>query len=127
MKKQQKDDINEIKEVLSQLYSKGVENMKKQKEVMLNPNCSEIVWRLESVEGRTWTDGYPNDCVESMASILDELNDKEVKQATLTFVDNNGGGGNWDYVEKCFEIAQKLALGKITEKEAVKLERKLWG
>ena len=112
--------------------------------MILNPNCSEIVWRLNIPYGNsikekiinslennkngiesTGTDGYPNSCVDTIIGLLEGYSG-DVENTDLEFIENRGGGGNWDYVEKCLEIAKKHIKGEITKEEAEKLEEKAW-
>ena len=118
------------------------------KEQILNPNCSEVVWRLDLPEKRTTkekivdalmevgignqsetdTASYPNECVETMIDIFKEAKEQgvEPKEIELTLIDNIGGGGNSDFVESCFAIALEHVKGKITKKQALAKEEKLW-
>lgn len=109
----------------------------------LFPNCSEIVWRLNipkkstredilrALEGReketieTDTATFPNCCVEDMLNLLENYNG-DIEEVVLDYVDNLGGGGNWNYVEECFETAKKCFKGEITREEAINEENVLW-
>lgn len=112
----------------------------------LNPNCSEIVWRLnipakirksikeevlkaleDEKDDRRWTstDTYPNDCINDIldsAEGVDSLDD-----CSIELLDNDGGGGDSYYVEECLDIAKRIKSGEITKKEGIKLEKKAWG
>lgn len=77
-------------------------------EVELNPNCSEIIWRLGGIKMETDTASYPNGCLESMLDVL-----REHPRAELSILDNCGGGGNSDFVEKCFNLAKKIVKKEI--------------
>jgi len=118
------------------------------KEIMLYPNCSEVVWRLDLPDKRTDkekildtlmeidisnkvetdTSSFPNGCVDIMINILEEAQKQGVtlKEIELTILDNLGGGGNAEFVESCFAIALEHAEGKITRKQAEDKESKLW-
>ncbi len=112
---------------------------------ILNPSCSEIVWRLnidkstkqkimDELEGNdgetneTGTDTFPNDCLNDMIMFLEEAkeNGKDINNVEVEYVDSPGGGGNWDFVESCFEIAKAHIKKKITSEEARKLEEDCW-
>ncbi len=112
---------------------------------ILNPSCSEIVWRLnidkstkekiidelEENEGGTCgtqTDGFPNSCLDDIITLFEEAkeNGKDINKVELEYVDNCGGGGNWDFVENCFEIAKVYLEGRISREKADKLEEDYW-
>lgn len=115
-------------------------------EIILYPNCSEITWRLPQVmysnkkirDGtsmvsnvfETWTDQYPNGCVETMVEVLRsglELDDlTDLDEVTVELVESSGGGGDWDYVERCLPIAKKVIKKEIDMEKALELERKAW-
>ena len=118
---------------------------KKEDEEELYPNCSEIVWRLDMPKNtkekiikaleenddediyRTQTDTFPNYCLSDMFMLFEEVKGKDrINEIKLVYIDNEGGGGNWGYVEECFEIAKRYSKGEITKKEAKKLENKSW-
>jgi hypothetical protein len=91
-----------------------------------------IVKNLQNKEAggnvETDTASYPNNCVENMIDyIQEEIEDGvKLKNIELEFVDNIGGGGNWEFVEACWEIALQYCRGKITKDEALKQEENLW-
>ena len=110
--------------------------------VILNPNCSEIVWRLnlpksvrenilDALEDKergtieTDTSSYPNNCIENMLELLEDY-DGDVNDIDLEIVSNSGGGGRYDYVEECFETAMKVVRGEITKEEALKIDERDW-
>lgn len=115
---------------------------------MLNPNCSEIVWRLNikrsgKNEYSTDTSTYPNDSLNIMIDLLEEAKGnikgetkdlrkkivkalEGIKDVEIEFVDNSGGGGHWDTVEKTFKIAKACVQGKITREKAEELDKKCW-
>lgn len=113
------------------------------KKLTLFPSCSEIVWRLhipkptkqkilDALENKkgdtieTDTATYPNDCVGDMLDLLENY-DGDIEKVDLELVDNIGGGGNWNYIGGCFEIAKKCFKKEITREEAInKQEDKLW-
>jgi len=113
---------------------------------ILNPNCSEIVWKLnvetttkrkilralENKEGETYetdTSMFPNSCLDNMINLLEEAKDdgNDINKIELIFIDNLGGGGNGGFVEDCFNIAKRYLNKEITRKQAEKIERKIWG
>ncbi len=113
---------------------------------ILNPNCSEIVWKLnvetttkrkilrtlENKGGETCetdTANFPNGCLGNMINLLEEAKEDcgDINRIELIFIDNLGGGGNGQFVEDCFNIAKRYLNKEITRKQAEKLERNLWG
>ncbi len=111
----------------------------------LFPSCSEIIWRLnidkstkekiiDELEGNeggtcgTQTDSFPNGCLGDIIMLLEEAKEdgKDIKNVEIEYVDNRGGGGNWDFVEECFEIAKAHIGGKISRGKADELEEKIW-
>jgi hypothetical protein len=123
--------------------------IKDMKKGMIYPNCSEIVWKingtnvkrskkkkiLDSLEGQsklnkfeTDTATYPNSCLSNMIWEMERAKNDGAKldEMSLVYVDNCGGGGNWDYVEKCFDVAMDFMKGKIGKSEAESREDKLW-
>ena len=112
---------------------------------ILNPSCSEIIWRLnidkstkekiiDELEGNeggtcgTQTDSFPNSCLTDIIILLEEAKEigKDINNVEIEYVDNSGGGGNWDFVEDCFKIAKAYIKGKISRKKADELEEKIW-
>lgn len=111
---------------------------------ILNPNCSEIVWKLNvetttkrkilrALEDRgeetyeTDTATFPNGCLGNMINLLEEAkkDGNDINKIELIIVDNLGGGGSSGFVEECFNIAKKYLNKEITRKQAEKLERQL--
>lgn len=90
---------------------------------MLNPNCSEIVARLNGQEFSVCTDTFPNDCLLSMIEILE---DTQTDNSDLEYVDNAGGGGDWAFVEAVLPIALKVVKGKISREKGEYMERRCW-
>ena len=111
--------------------------------VILNPNCSEVVWRLDipidtkkaiirsledkdgGGECRTSTDSYPNGCVDDILDLAEGIGNLE--DYSIDIIENNGGGGSCEYIEECFEIVKKVEKGEITKEEAYKMEEGVWG
>ncbi len=112
---------------------------------MLFPSCSEITWRLnidkstkekiiDELEGNegetceTGTDSFPNGCLSDIIMFLEESKEdnKDINNVELEFIENCGGGGNWEFVENCFEIAKAYIKGKISRKRADELEESDW-
>lgn len=104
--------------------------------MILNPNCSEIVWRLKGYRraGRNEfiVDTSMGDAVEhlyAMTELLEEAKDigkKKIDTLDIVYVDNEGGGGNWDYVEMLFKIAKAVASGKISSEKGNEIADKAW-
>jgi len=109
---------------------------------ILNPNCSEIVWRLnvetttkrkilraledkEEETCETNTSIFPNNCLNKMINLLEEAKEdgNDINKIELVLVDNLGGGGDSNIVEGYFNIAKKYLNGEITKKQAEKLEK----
>lgn len=97
---------------------------------ILYSNCSEIIGRLDgSKEGyknldlEVDTSTYPNDAVRQLVKLI-----KEEKITCLEDmnIENEGGGGNYEYVEECFDIAQKVIKKKIDMGTAELMERFAW-
>jgi hypothetical protein len=76
------------------------------------------------------TDMYPNEAIDIFLSKAKELakGAKTIKDfPQLGCVDNAGGGGNWDYVEASWEVAQLYALKKFENEEKAKdFDKLLW-
>ena len=114
------------------------------KNEILNPNCSEIVWKLkidksakekiidalENIEKETLetdTASFPNNCLNNMIDFLEKVKGNDnINKVELIYMGNLGGGGNWNFVEECFNIAKRYVKGEITRKKAEKLESKFW-
>ncbi len=112
---------------------------------ILNPSCSETVWRLEIDKstkekiidelydnpkedtGINLSDEFPNGCLDDMIYILSEAkkDGRNINNTKLEFLDSQGG--NTSFVEGCFEIAKRYLKGGITKEKADKLEKKSWG
>ena len=108
---------------------------------ILNPNCSEVVWRLDisqntekaiirsleckDIKCRTATDSYPNHCVDDILEVVEDVDN--IDDFSIDIIENNGGGGDVGYVEKCFEIVKEFKKGDITKEEMRKLEEVYWG
>ena len=102
---------------------------------ILNPNCSEVVWRLEvprntkekilkSLEGNknsfeTDTSIYPNGCLDDILRLLKGVEDFD--SCSIEMIENVGGGGDIGYVEECFELGKRYKKGEITREEADKM------
>lgn len=112
---------------------------------ILNPNCSEVVWRLEvklntkeeilkalepkdeDYEHETFeTDGdnYPNGCVNDMMREMDGAID--IDEAEIIYEEDQGREGVREFTDECFEIAKNLFKGEINKDEADRLERASW-
>ena len=98
---------------------------------ILNPNCSEVVWRLNEGTGeKIWTDTSAslNDCLDNAIGELEaaKKNGEDIKKLEIDFFDNEGGGGNGSHVKRVFEIAKQYVQGKITKEEAKEIENAIW-
>ena len=110
------------------------------KEEILNPNCSEVVWRLEisrntkeailkalkpkneDDERGIHTSDDEEGCLSDMLSELKGVED--VDKAEFILIENQTGQETLDYVEECFEIAKRYKKGEITLSKAEELEHK---
>ena len=100
---------------------------------ILNPNCSEVVWKLKlgtkySRKHETWTDSYPNGALQTALTSIKALTKDKNKIDQISFIelDNLGGGGNYEYVQDSFEIAKRVAKGELTLKQAQTEDRESW-
>lgn len=112
-------------------------------EQILNPNCSEVIWRLEVKKNtceeilkaleyeeeddyETFTTGkeYPDGCIDMMLKELEGAID--IDSAELSFEENQGLKGADNYTENCFKIAKRVIKGKLTKKEAEVLGKQAW-
>lgn len=109
------------------------------KALLLNPSCSVIVCRIPLYKKNKFeysdneefcTDSYPNGTIDCFISIVKEMKEKGLKKMSeipeLDYVDNEGGGGNWDYIEKAWQIAILYGSGEINEEQAMKMDDDLW-
>jgi hypothetical protein len=75
------------------------------------------------------TDSYPNGAIESFLDKADALK-KQISDykdmPDLRYVDNNGGGGHFEYVEASWKLAKLAAFGKFTKDEAIKFDEGMW-
>jgi len=96
----------------------------------LNPSCSEIICKFSASEDTMMihTDNYPNGAIDMF---LDEVEQYPQAKGTkdmsifpeLEYVENNGGGGDWEYVELCWSIAKLYGIGMVkTREEAIELD-----
>jgi hypothetical protein len=108
--------------------------------MILNPSCSVIVCKVPIYEKGKFnygdkeefpTDSYPNGAIDYFIEIIKETKNKGIKDIKaipdLEYVDNLGGGGNWDYVEKSWQIAKLCGAGILSEEKAMKLDDDTWG
>jgi hypothetical protein len=107
--------------------------------MILNPSCSTIVCRVPIYERGKFnygdgeefsTDMYPNGAINSFIEKIKEMKNNGLKNIDvipdLEFVDNEGGGGHWDYVEKSWQIAQLYGAGILSEEKAMELDDDAW-
>ena len=110
--------------------------------MILNPNCSEVVWRLdvkkntreeilkaledEEEEYDTFQTGreYPDGCLNEMIKRLDGA--MNMDSAEIIFDENQGLEGADEYTRECLEIAKDFINRKITKDEADVLGKKAW-
>lgn len=108
--------------------------------MILNPSCSVIVCRIPLYEDGEFkysdneefsTDTYPNGAIEYFISIIKRMKENGLKNMSeipkLDYVDNQGGGGHWDYIEKSWQIAILYGAGIMAEKKALELDDETWG
>lgn len=104
---------------------------------ILNPNCSEVVWRLEvkrstreeilkSLEPMDedefiYTDDFDECVLSEMLKQLEGVADIESTEFILD--ENQAGDGVLEYVKECFEIVKRYKKGEITLMEAEGLEK----
>lgn len=75
------------------------------------------------------TDSYPNKATHTFpyeAKRFGEAGLSFSQIPDVEFVDNPGGGGHWDYVERAWEAAKLFAIGMLTEEELNDWDKKLW-
>lgn len=97
------------------------------KKIMLYPNCSEIIWKLGSnTVHSTWTDSFPNGALMEMVDILKIIPIMEREDVEVEFVENSGGGGNWDYVENVFGAAKEIYNKKLSPTIIDEIDKKIW-
>lgn len=107
---------------------------------ILNPNCSEVVWKLDvpldtkeailkSLEPKNDDDGdfiytgYDNK--NGLSEMIKQLDGaKNVDYAKFILGENQAGENTLIYVKECFEIAKRFKKGEITLSEAEELEQK---
>ena len=105
---------------------------------MLNPNCSECVWRLdiplstkekilkeldeeEEEEIEIHTDDGEK-CLSEMISQLAVVKNENIDKVNLNIIENQASDYAREYVEQYFEIAKMYKNGEITLKKAKELE-----
>lgn len=112
---------------------------------ILNPNCSEVVWRLEvsrstkeailkalepfeedeDDDGSIWTGDCGDDnCILDMIGELEGIEGENIDRAKFILVSLNTGEDVLEYVKECFEIAKRYKKGKITLNKAESLGKK---
>ena len=111
---------------------------------ILNPNCSEVIWRLkvrfdtkmeilkaledeDDEDYETFvTDGddYPNGCVKDMIGVMEGGID--IDESKIIYEESQGREGVKEYTEICFEIAKSFVKGEIDMDEVDRLEKSAW-
>lgn len=117
----------------------------------LYANCSEVIWRLDiktaginpkeilinSLEGddeeieqfyetrqidtSCSVDGLLEEMIELLKKFKKTYETANIDKLEIKFIDDGGGGGDYEYVEKVFELAKKCLNKEISMKEANKL------
>ena len=108
---------------------------------VLNPNCSEVVWKLDITldvkeailksletensdddwEGTISTDNSDENCLFDMIEQLEGA--KNIDTARFVLVENQASIETEVYVKECFEIAKRYKKGEITLNQAEKMEK----
>ena len=111
---------------------------------ILNPNCSEVIWRLKvkfdtkveilkALEDEddedyetfeTNGDEYQNGCVKDM--IGEMKGGIDIDESKIIYEENQGREGVKEYTERCFKIAKSFIKGEIDMNKADKLEKSAW-
>lgn len=107
---------------------------------ILNPNCSEVVWKLDvpkntkeailkALEPKDDEEGEfvytGNNDENGLSEMLNQLDGaKNVDYAKFVLEENQAGQNTLEYVEECFEIAKMVKKGNITMAVAEQLEQK---
>lgn len=115
------------------------------KGVILQATCSEAIFCLDDVEFHIWTDGYPNGFADQLIDHKDEIKgidrtefitllalgesiaDKLDHEGRYEFIDNGGGGADFDYIDKVIDEFMKFKIGLISEEEFINRDKDLWG
>ena len=95
------------------------------KEFILNPNCSEVVWRLNEGSGEEITTSDSGSCLDEC---IDELkvavsHGHNIDDLAIDFVDTDNGSPS--VVRESWNLAKLYLKGKLTIKEAKWLQDKL--
>jgi hypothetical protein len=96
--------------------------------MILNPSCSEVVFRLKGQGvGTLYTDSYPNGLLDRFLDYLNGLSKAKRKDAKLQILENDSGGGNRKYVRAVFKLAKQVAMKEVPLKKAKAMEKGMWG
>jgi hypothetical protein len=75
------------------------------------------------------TDSHPKGAREEMQWVAENFIEHKVLLndiPPLLFVENDGGGGNWDAVERSWDLAKLTAIGALTEEEVKEWDDVIW-
>jgi len=97
---------------------------KKLDDMLLNPNCSEAVFKLDGKEFRVSTDW--GESIEIFAEELISMKDDLQEEPFFEFVENNGGGANFEEIETVITLFTLLKKGELTEEEFKKVASDVW-
>lgn len=98
--------------------------------MLLNPNCSEVVWRLKGYrrngrnEFETDTSSYDTQYeLEEMINLLSEARDKgkDLNKVSLELVENCGGGGDSTLIEFEFKVGKAVVENRITKEQGTEI------
>ena len=95
-------------------------------DVVLNPSCSTVCWRLNGKKFSTQCDTYPNNALDDAISALKKVPKKDLgkKHAQET---PDGDGGSFEYIQEVVKIAKRVLEGKISLEKGYRLEDKALG
>jgi len=100
---------------------------------ILNPNCSEVVWKLNlgnksSAKHESWTDQYPNQALENGIKSIRKLIGKNKNAIDVIELEilNTPDGGNPGYIEASVDIARDVVRGKLKLEDAKRRDEAVW-
>jgi hypothetical protein len=106
------------------------------KKEILNPNCSEVVWRLQLGDKKTKkietdTSEIPNKLVDNLIIGINKLAKNKEDIDKIGWYPDYGDGPEGDmereeYIEYIFDITKRVAKGEITKAWGKKLAVKHW-
>ena len=113
--------------------------------MMLNPNCSEVCWRLDVISAmpikeqiveslnktKITEDDFNSygqeddirDIFEDMVDTIKAVKSRHLpfEHIELDFSDGGGGGGDYGAIGECYEYAMRYCKGELTKRQALKL------